>query len=189
MGEVMYYWVKGRAWKCAEDGGFEVELVAIDQEWGILLMVTKEAAMSFSQFGYPYNATSQVSFFSISHKFVRAHQSTLWACCLLFNRFATRNINGSVICWGVFPRVVMVLSHRISIYSCPITLNYEWTHVFFLMTIGMDVTYRAPRGVIGLFCADSPTLKLNSNPSVTCETNGWISKTFKTPWQRLVCIF
>lgn len=24
-------------------------------------MVTKEAAMSFSQFGYPYNATSQVS--------------------------------------------------------------------------------------------------------------------------------
>ena len=25
-----------------------------------MLMVTKEAAMSFSQFGYPYNATSQV---------------------------------------------------------------------------------------------------------------------------------
>lgn len=31
-------------------------------------MVTKEAAMSFSQFGYPYNATSQVSmnFFFLS---------------------------------------------------------------------------------------------------------------------------
>lgn len=28
-------------------------------------MVTKEAAMSFSQFGYPYNATSQVSHFAI----------------------------------------------------------------------------------------------------------------------------
>lgn len=27
-------------------------------------MVTKEAAMSFSQFGYPYNATSQVSHFA-----------------------------------------------------------------------------------------------------------------------------
>ena len=26
-------------------------------------MVTKEAAMSFSQFGYPYNATSQVRYF------------------------------------------------------------------------------------------------------------------------------
>lgn len=44
-----------------QEGGFEVDLVTIDQGRRILLMVTKEAAMSFSQFGYPYNATSQVS--------------------------------------------------------------------------------------------------------------------------------
>lgn len=48
-------------WKCAQDGGFEPDLASIDQWRRILLMVTKDAAMSFSQFGYPYNATSQVS--------------------------------------------------------------------------------------------------------------------------------
>ncbi|XP_056135176.1 iroquois-class homeodomain protein IRX-6a [Lampris incognitus] len=48
-------------------------------------MVTKEAAMSFSQFGYPYNATSQF--------FVSANPST--TCCDSISRSVTDGTGGS----------------------------------------------------------------------------------------------
>lgn len=41
-------------------------------------MVTKEAAMSFSQFGYPYNATSQVSHF-VFHFYYYHYYTTVGA--------------------------------------------------------------------------------------------------------------
>lgn len=154
MTEVIYYWAKGRAWKCVEDGGFEVELVAIDQGWRILLMVTKGAAMSFSQFGYPYNATSQVSHFAVFffyyyfycclytrvHVYTRAPFSKENAFLLFFFFYAPLIVRRlfwegecqSLALLTAFLRAVLLLWNQISIHArpCPITLNYEWTHVF-----------------------------------------------------------
>lgn len=87
------------------------------------------------------------------HTYTRAHIICFWEYFLVYFP-VHRCSQGTFLCekhsWlsdcfesiDSFLREVLLLWNQISIYThpCPITLNYEWTHVFFLMTIEMSVT-------------------------------------------------
>lgn len=139
-------------------------------------MVTKEAAMSFSQFGYPYNATSQVrpSAFFISLKLLctRALTRTHIALTFFLSYFFVHIFSYFGKVRALFPcrkppcvtaltvltaffffsqRAAFVVEPNIDRHAAVSNYTELWMNSrVFLMTIEMNVTYCSLRGVIGL---------------------------------------
>lgn len=139
-------------------------------------MVTKEAAMSFSQFGYPYNATSQVraSAFFISLKLLCTRALTRTHIALTFfyliflcifslisvkseHFFPAGNLHVWLLWqyWQLFfffsQRAAFVVEPNIDRHAAVSNYTELWMNSrVFLMTIEMNVTYCSLRGVFGL---------------------------------------
>lgn len=144
-------------WKCAQDGGFKPDLASIDQRRRILLMVTKDAAMSFSQFGYPYNATSQVSqkkkcnLAYYCSKDLTMVNYGIPSYYLQFTFWVQYNMGGFMSCTSINSIVFRNMCCVVCvILGTLLNLNYEWTHVLLwgdktLCTLPLRCNYRETR--------------------------------------------